>query len=129
MDERFASSLAFGGTECYVSWAMIQVVGSGTTSACGSSFSASVWITGFTYVNSKTIVPRTPAWVSLSVKRRQEQCLRWIVVTLFVVSVHFLSPLVVPVTYLTVDDEDTVTMNNVSYDVLWGMEGPLARGN
>ena len=30
--------------------------------------------------------------------------------------------------YLTVDDEGTVTMNGVSYDVPWGAEGPLARG-
>ena len=30
---------------------MFQVVGSGRTSACCSSFFASVWISGFTYVN------------------------------------------------------------------------------
>ena len=31
--------------------------------------------------------------------------------------------------YLTVDYEGTVTMNNVSYDVLWNAEEPPARGN
>ena len=31
--------------------------------------------------------------------------------------------------YVTVDYEGTVTMNNISYDVLWSVEGPLARGN
>ena len=31
--------------------------------------------------------------------------------------------------HLTLDGEDTVTTNGVSYDVLWGAEGPLARGS
>ena len=31
--------------------------------------------------------------------------------------------------YLTVDYEGTVTMNNVRCDVLWSAEGPPARGN
>ena len=54
--KRFASSLAksqaFDGTGCYVTWAMIQVVGSGRTTVRCSSFSASGWIKDFTYVNS-----------------------------------------------------------------------------
>ena len=49
---RLAKSQAVDGTGCYVTWAMIQVVGSGRTSGRCSSFSASVWITDFTYVNS-----------------------------------------------------------------------------
>ena len=80
MDERFASSLArsqaFGGTGCYVTWAVFQVVGSGRTSACCSSFFASVWITGFTYVNSSDDCPENTGLVLLSVKRRLEQCPR-----------------------------------------------------
>ena len=31
--------------------------------------------------------------------------------------------------HLTVDDEGTVTSNDVSYDVPWGAEGPPARGS
>ena len=155
-DERFASCLAksqaFGGMGCCVAWAMMQAVGSGRTSARCSSFSASVWITGFTYVNSSDDCPENTGLgfaeceeatgTVPSVARRRAFSRRRPLPfpagrSLWGAEVAFDYAEAEAVgrskrvcrSHLTVDDEGTVTTNGVSYDVPWGAEGPPARGS
>ena len=129
-----------GGTGCCVSWTMRQAVGSGRTSTRCSSFSASVWITGFTYVNSsESLFRRTPTLGLLSLK--------WATGTVSSVARRRAfrrrrphpfpagcsrqgaevdlqsSQIGVCRSHLTVDDKGTFTTNGVSYVVPWSTKG------
>ena len=130
-----------------------QAVGSGRTPARCSSFSASVWITGFTYVNSSDDCPENtglgcaeceeatgtaPSVARRRAFRRRRRPLPFPAgcsrqgaeVTFNYAEVEAVgSSKRVCRSHLTVDDESTVTSNGVSYDVPWGAEGPPACGS
>ena len=115
------------------------MVGSGRTSVRCSSFSASVWITGFTYVNSCGDYPENtglgfgnyeeatktvPSVARSRAFRRRRQLPFQLVVPVREWRLPSTTPFV-----LDGDYEGIVTMNGVSYDVPWSAERPLARGS
>ena len=113
------------------------VVGSGRTSVRCSSFSASVWITGFTCVNSCEDYPENtglgfakyeeatktvPSVARSCAFRRRRQLPFRLVVPISEWRLPSTTPFV-----LDSDYKGIVTMNGISYDVPWGAERPLAR--
>ena len=108
------------------------VVESGRTSVRCSSFSASVWITGFTYVNSCDDYPENtglgftkyeeatetvPLVARSRAFRRRRQLIFQLVVPVREPRLPSTAPFV-----LDNDHKGIVTMNGVSYDVPWGAE-------
>ena len=124
------------------------MVRSGHTSARCSSFSASVWLTGFTYVNLNYDCPENtglgfakcgkvtgavPSVARRRVFRSQRPLLfptgcfrQGADVTFNYAEIETVnSSTRVRWSHLTVDNEGTVTTNEVGYDVLWGAKDCL----